>query len=310
MKSLLVLNVVGLTPRLLAHAPRLGALARQGFVAPLTPVLPAVTCTAQTSMLTGTLPSVHGVVGNGWYDRERDEPAFWKQSAHLVTGERVWDAARARDPSSTSANVCWWYAMYGSTDVAVTPRPAYPADGRKVPDCWTHPPELRDRLQRELGPFPLFRFWGPMADLTSSAWIAAAARSVLEIERPRLTFVYLPHLDYPLQRVGPDHPSIPAEVAAVDRVAADLIDAARAQRMDVVVLSEYGIVPVIDAVVPNRALREAGLVTFRDDASGETLDHGASRAFAISDHQLAHVHVRDADDLPRTAEALRSTITR
>jgi hypothetical protein len=306
MKPLLVLNVVGLTPALLRHAPRLAALAEDGFVASMTPVLPAVTCTAQASMLTGLAPSGHGIVANGWYDRERAEVAFWKQSAHLVAGERVWDAAKKRDRKFTSANVCWWFAMYGSTDFTVTPRPAYPADGRKIPDCWTHPADLRDALQSELGPFPLFHFWGPKADITSTKWIGEAAKRVLAWHRPTLSMIYLPHLDYALQKVGPAHPSIAAEVKAVDDVAADLADLHLSQGYGVVALSEYGITPVTNAAFPNRALRDARLVAFRRDATGETLDHGASRAFAVPDHQLAHVYVRDKSDVDAARAALAS----
>lgn len=304
MRPLLLLDVVGLTPALLRHAPRLAAIAKQGFSAPMTPVLPAVTCPAQASMLTGLAPSGHGVVANGWYDRDRAEVAFWKQSAHLVAGERVWDAAKKRDPNFTSANVCWWFAMYGSTDFTVTPRPAYPADGRKIPDCWTHPADLRDALQSELGPFPLFRFWGPKADITSTRWIAEAAKRVLAWHSPTLTCVYLPHLDYALQKVGPSHASIPAEVAAVDAIAGDLADTFRAKGYGVVALSEYGITPVTNAAFPNRVLRDAGLVAFRRDASGETLDHGASRAFAVPDHQVAHVYCRSPGDADAAVAAL------
>jgi predicted AlkP superfamily pyrophosphatase or phosphodiesterase len=303
-KRLLVLDVVGLTPALLRHSPRLAAVAKDGFAAPMTPVLPAVTCPAQASMLTGLAPSQHGIVANGWYDRERAEVAFWKQSAHVVQGERVWDAAKKRDAKFTSANVCWWFAMYGSSDFTVTPRPAYPADGRKIPDCWTHPEDLRDRLQAELGPFPLFSFWGPKADITSTKWIAEAAKRVIAWHAPTAVFVYLPHLDYPLQKVGPSHPSIPAEVGAVDAIAGDLIDAARAKGYGVVALSEYGITAVSGAAFPNRVLREAGLVALRRDATGETLDHGASRAFAVPDHQVAHVYCRAAADVAAASTAL------
>jgi predicted AlkP superfamily pyrophosphatase or phosphodiesterase len=304
LKPLLVLDVVGLTPTLLRHAPRIAAVARDGFSTALRPAVPAVTCTAQSTILTGLPPSGHGIVANGWYDRERAEVGFWKQSNHLVHGEMVWDAARRRDPAATTANLFWWFNMYGTPDVSVTPRPAYPADGRKVPDCYTHPPALRDRLQAELGTFPLFHFWGPKADLRSTRWIADAALRVLAWHAPTLHFVYLPHLDYPLQKVGPDDPGIPAEVAAVDAVAGDLIDAHRAAGYGVVVLSEYGIVPTRGASFPNRALRDAGLLTFRDDATGELLDHGASAAFAVPDHQVAHVYCRpEAQGAARAALA-------
>ncbi len=304
MNPLLVLNVVGLTPELLPHAPRLSKLARDGFSTPLQPVLPAVTCSAQSTILTGAAPSEHGVVANGWYDRERAEVAFWKQANGLVSGEMVWDAARARDPRATSANLFWWFNMYGSATYSVTPRPAYPADGRKIPDCYAHPAELRDRLQAEIGTFPLFRFWGPKADIKSTRWIVESALRVLAWHRPTMTFVYLPHLDYALQKLGPGHASIPKEVKRVDAEAGRLIDAFRGEGYGVVALSEYGITPVVGAVFPNRLLREAGLVSFRRDATGELLDAGASRAFAVCDHQVAHVYCESTADAGSAAAAL------
>ena len=299
-KKLLLLNVVGLTPALLRHAPNLSALAKAGFSAPVRPVLPAVTCSAQSTMLTGLPPSGHGIVGNGWWFPDLGEALFWRQSSRLVGGEKLWETARARRPGTTCANLFWWYAMGATTDWTVTPRPAYPADGRKLPDVYTRPADLRDRLVAALGEFPLFRFWGPMADLVASEWIAAAAALVLKDPDPDIALVYLPHLDYPLQRVGPGHPSIPAEVAAVDRLAGRLIDLAREQGRAVLVVSEYGIAPVSGAVHPNRALREAGLLEVHANATGEHLDGLASRAFAVADHQVAHVYTKD----PRAREVL------
>lgn len=270
----------------------------------LEPVLPAVTCPTQSSMLTGLRPDGHGIVANGWYDHDRAEPIFWKQSNHLVRGEKLWETARARDPRCTTANLFWWFNMYGTPDWSVTPRPAYPADGRKIPDCYSHPAELRDRLQAELGTFPLFRFWGPKADIVSSRWIAAAAERVLDWHRPTLQLVYLPHLDYSLQKVGPEHPSIPTEVGRIDEVVGELADRHLQQGYELVIVSEYGITPVRDGAFPNRALREAGLLRFRIDATGELLDHGASPAFAVPDHQVAHVYCRDEKTRTAAREAL------
>jgi predicted AlkP superfamily pyrophosphatase or phosphodiesterase len=303
-RKLLLLDVVGLTPALLRHAPRLSALAKSGFVAPVRPVLPAVTCSAQSTMLTGLPPSGHGVVGNGWYFRGLGEVLFWRQSNGLVHGERLWDTARRIRPGTTCANLFWWFAMGASTDWTVTPRPAYPADGRKLPDVYTRPPALHDRLVAALGQFPLFRFWGPGADIASTDWIAAAAALVMRQEDPDLVLAYLPHLDYPLQRDGPCHPSVPAEVAAVDRAAGLLLDLAREQGRQVLVVSEYGVAPVSGAAHPNRALREAGLLEVHANATGEHLDPLASRAFAVCDHQVAHVYAPAEADRARAREVL------
>ncbi|MFF8809182.1 nucleotide pyrophosphatase/phosphodiesterase family protein [Streptomyces omiyaensis] len=301
---LLVLDVVGLTPRLLAHMPHLRALAASGSHAPLTTVLPAVTCTAQTTFLTGTLPSEHGIVANGWYFRELGDVLLWRQHNALVAGDRLWDAARRVWPGYTVANICWWYAMGADTDITVTPRPVYYADGRKEPDCYTRPPALHDELTELLGTFPLFRFWGPGADLASSRWIADATRHVLRTRRPDLALCYLPHLDYDLQRYGPDDPRAHRAAAALDTVIGPLLEDARREGRTVVALSEYGITRVHRPVNVNRALRRAGLLEVHTQDGMEYLDPAASRAFAVADHQLAHVYVRRPEDVPAAREAL------
>lgn len=291
MKRTLVLNVVGLTPALLPHAPNLRRLAEQGAIRPLTTVTPAVTTSVQSTLLTGTLPREHGIVANGWYFRDLSEVMFWRQSNALVHGEKVWEAAKKRNPAFTCAKLFWWYNMYASADIAVTPRPMYPADGRKLPDIYTQPAGLRDELQSKLGEFPLFRFWGPAADILSSRWIAQSALHVFEKDKPTLTLVYLPHLDYSLQRLGPHHPAIAAEVARIDEVCGELIAAAQRAGAHVVALSEYGITEVSRPVHINRALRRAGWLRIRNELGREQLDAGASDAFAVADHQIAHVYV-------------------
>ena len=196
MRKTVVINAVGLTPNLIgARTPRLNGLLARRRLATVGPVVPAVTCSVQSTYLTGTMPDRHGIVGNGWYFRDECEVKFWRQSNKLVHGAKVWDVARQRDPSFTCANLFWWYAMYASADYTVTPRPMYPADGRKLPDVWTEPAELRDELQARLGQFPLFNFWGPMTSIESTRWIADAAIHVDRKLDPTLTLVYLPHLD-------------------------------------------------------------------------------------------------------------------
>jgi predicted AlkP superfamily pyrophosphatase or phosphodiesterase len=293
-----VLNVVGLTQSLLgSDTPHLSALARDGAAAPIRAVTPAVTCTAQATFLTGTLPRDHGIVGNGWYFRDLAQVWFWRQANRLVAGEKIWETARRRDPATTCAKMFWWFNMYSSADWSVTPRPIYPADGRKVPDIYSHPATLREQLISEIGPFPFFKFWGPDAGIQSSDWIARASAAVERSVSPSLLLVYLPHLDYNMQRRGPGDPDIRSDVRAVDAVCGTLIDALRSRGMRIVVLSEYGLVDVRRPIHINRALRDAGLLSVRDELGTDALDPGESRAFAVSDHQLAHVYVRNIDDL-------------
>jgi predicted AlkP superfamily pyrophosphatase or phosphodiesterase len=307
MHPTLVLDVVGLSPELLGDdTPQLNQLVSAGVLRPLATITPAVTCSVQSTLLTGRLPREHGVVANGWYFRELSEVWFWRQSNKLVEAKKVWELGRERDPAFTCANLFWWYNMYSSVDWAVTPRPMYPADGRKLPDIHTHPSELRAELQQELGQFPLFHFWGPAADIRSSRWIAQAALRVMAKHSPTLTLVYLPHLDYGLQRLGPDlqHPRVRQDLREVDQLVGELCDSARQSGRRVIVLSEYGITRVTGAVAPNRALRERGWLTLREELGRELLDAGASQAFAVADHQLAHVYVRDEGLLPAVRSCL------
>lgn len=293
-----VINVVGLTPALLGPAmPRLNAWARGGKMVGVRPPLPAVTCSVQATYLTGRRPSEHGVVGNGWYAREDCEVRFWRQSNKLVQAPKLWEAARLLDPGFTCANLFWWFNMYSSVDYAITPRPMYPADGRKIPDVYTKPIELRALIQQALGRFPLFDFWGPRASIRSSRWIADAARFIEERHAPSLNLVYLPHLDYALQRLGLNDPGIEPELRAIDAVCADLIEDFERRGVQVIVLSEYGITDVSRPVHINRLLRENGLLAVREELGREILDAGASIAFAVADHQIAHVYVNEPERL-------------
>jgi len=294
--NVLFLNIVGLTPELLAHAPRLSAL---GTPAPLTPPLPAVTSTCEATMLTGTAPRDHGVVANGWFHRDLNEVRFWSPCNRLVSGRKVWE-----DVTGDTAVMFWRFNMATDAAISVAERPAYPADGRKIPDLYTNPPELGVELQNAHGRFPLFNFWGPTSGIESTRWIVNAARDVIAKHRPTLALVYLPHLDYDLQRFGPNDARIAEQVRAVDAEAGRLMDAAPDYK--VLVASEYGITKVTGAVMINRALRQAGLLDVQRNVTGEVLDPFRSRAFAVCDHQLAHVYVRNPKDLAAARKVIET----
>lgn len=288
--------------------PALAAHARRHGLRALRPSLPAVTCTVQASMLFGAPPRLTGAVANGWYFRDLAEVWLWRQSVGLVDGggtlPSVFHRWRRAHPDSPSAQLFWWWNLPSHADHSLTPRPTYWADGRKGPDVHAHPSALRERLIRRLGDFPLFEFWGPRAGIASTRWIADAALDVLREERPGLTLVYLPHLDYDLQRFGPDGAEARRAAAEVDAEAGRLLAWAEAEGADAIVLSEYGITAARGAVEPNRALRRAGLLAVHPARNGALLDPGNSRAFAVCDHQAAHVYVREPSDVARAREVL------
>lgn len=305
MQKTVVLNVVGLTPNLLGeHTPWLSHWANGGKIASIKPVLPAVTCTAQATYLTGKLPNEHGIVANGWFFRDECEIKFWRQSNKLIQSPKIWDMARELDANFTCANLFWWYNMYSSVDYSVTPRPMYPADGRKIPDIYTQPQEWRFQMQAELGQFPLFNFWGPNTSIASTKWIAESAKWVEERCHPTLTLIYLPHLDYCLQKFGTDINKVAKDLQEIDTICSDLIQYYENYGARVIVLSEYGITKVSRPVHINRILRERGLLAVREEMGRELLDPGASQAFAVADHQIAHVYINENFSIPKVRSLL------
>jgi predicted AlkP superfamily pyrophosphatase or phosphodiesterase len=309
MSRVLLLDVVGLTPRALASMPRLRALGGAGRAIRLDTILPAVTCSVQSTILTGLMPRDHGIVGNGWHFRGLGDPLLWRQHNRLVEGEKVWETARRSAPGFRAANLGWWYAMGASTDITVTPRPIYHADGRKSPDAYVRPAELHDPLVDAQGDFPLFQYWGPTASIASSQWLIDATRGLLGgrfgMPSSDLVMTYLPHLDYDLQRFGPTAPEADHAAAELDRALAPLLDDALDRGYTVIALGEYGIAAADRPVDINRALRREGLLEVYAQEGREQLDPWTSRAFAVADHQVAHVYVADPSDLPRVAAVLR-----
>lgn len=294
MNKVVVIDIVGLSSSVIGeHTPFLKNYLAGRHLTHIKPVLPAVTTTSQSCYLTGKFPDTHGIVGNGWYDREDAEVKFWKQSNKLVQAEKIWEAARRENPAFTCAKMFWWYNMYSTADYSVTPRPQYHADGVKMPDCYAYPMELRDQLQAALGTFPLFNFWGPNANIKSSKWIADASMWVDDKNDPTLTLIYLPHLDYCLQKFGVDFSKISRELGEIDQLVEGLIRFYEKKGAKIILLSEYGINNVDRPVHINRIFREAGLISVREEQGLELLDAGTCKAFATPDHQIAHVYVSD-----------------
>ena len=294
MKKTVVINVVGLTKRLIGeHTPFIKSFLERGSSSCITPVFPAVTCSAHATYLTGKWPSEHGIMGNGWYFKEECEIKFWRQSNRLIQSEKIWDVLKKEDASFTCANMFWWYNMYSNADYSVTPRPNYLADGRKIPDIYSYPSSLRDTLQGTLGTFPLFQFWGPKTSIKSTKWIADASIKTDDLHNPTLTFIYLPHLDYNMQRHGVNFDIIGKDLQEVDAEVKKLVTHYEGKDTEVIIMSEYGITDVHYPIHINRLLRSKGLIDIRVERGLELLDAGASKAFCVADHQVAHVYLND-----------------
>ena len=305
MKKTVVINVVGLTKRLIGeHTPFIKSFLEKGKTSYIEPILPAVTCAVQSTYVTGKWPSEHGIVGNGWYFKDECEVKFWRQSNKLVQQPKLWDDLKEKHPNFTCANHFWWYNMYSNVDYSITPRPNYLADGRKIPDVYSYPANLRDEMQDALGTFPLFEFWGPKTTINSSKWIADAALLTDKKHNPDLTLIYLPHLDYNLQRYGLDFTIISKDLLEIDNVVKGLVNHYEALDARVILLSEYGITNVNKPIHLNRILRKEGYIAIREERGLELLDAGESDAFAVADHQIAHIYCKDSGTIKKLVRLL------
>jgi len=267
-------------------------------------VFPALTCTVQGAIRTASAASQHGMVGNGFLHRSLMRPMFWEQSAALVSGTRIWE--RFRDNGGRVAMLFWQQSLGEAVDMVLSPTPIHKHHGGMIQDCYGQPPDLYADILRIIGrPFNLAHYWGPFASAKASQWIAEATAHVLERhDAPDLCFTYLPALDYDLQRFGPDHTrasrALDALLQQLDRIAS----AARRHDYDIFVFGDYAIEASATAVFPNRALLGAGLMQCRTVRHMLYPDFHASRAFAVVDHQIAHVYVRTPSDVKAVRDCL------
>lgn len=297
-KKTILLSIPGLRERDVAVMPQLEELMAGGEIADLVPSFPCVTCPVQANMTTGSLPAGHGVVANGFYWREKRQVEMWTSGNECIRRPQIWDLLSHHQGELTSAV---WFPMHAKgceADYVCTPAPIHHPDGSESLWCYTRPPELYGTLRDELGHFPLQHFWGPLADIRSSAWIADSAVYAARRFQPDFFYVYLPHLDYAAQRTGPESAAAASAVSELDEVIGRLAGGfaeAYGEELLWLAAGEYAVTPVDHVCFPNRILREAGLLAVRPADDGEHLDLEASRAWALVDHQFSHVFVRDDD---------------
>ena len=214
-------------------------------------VFPALTCCVQASFRTAAAPGRHGMIANGLYDRALAKPLFWEQSARLVEGPRIWDALRAQ---GRKAGLLFWQQSLGeSADVILSPRPIHKHHGGMIQDCYSQPADLYARLSAKIGrPFDLMRYWGPLAGFKSSEWIAEAAQEVMRDPAlaPDLLLAYLPHLDYDLQRFGPDSPQAFQSLEKIYTLLSNLWKTAAETGYEILIFGDYAIETAAGAVLP------------------------------------------------------------
>lgn len=305
-----LLSIPGLRATDLSDMPRLSALASDGKTVGLSASFPAVTCSVQANLTTGVLPDKHGVVANGFFYRDKGEVEMWTAWNEAVQAPQIWDRLHEADPQLTSAA---WFPMLikgAGADYICTPAPIHNPDGSESLWCYTKPTELYGELRDTFGHFPLMKFWGPLASIESTKWIVDSAVHAAKKYQPRFSYIYLPHLDYAAQKFGPDSPQAIQALTALDNLIGQLLDGYNAAGLTDslwLAASEYVITSVERVSYPNRLLRENGLLTLNDDGEGhELLDVASSSAWALVDHQFAHVFVKNKTDVPRLVELFRN----
>lgn len=318
-KNIIVINVVGLEHKHLNSdlTPNISALAEKGESAKMEPVFPSVTCTVQASILSGRYPSEHGIIANGLYDRSSHSVSFWEQPSALVQKERVWDTLKNKSPSVKTAVLFWQNTMFVNSDIVITPRPLHMGDGSMIQWCYSKPVGYYEEASRTIGEFNLATYWGPMASHRSSEWIGKAAEYTLEKSRPNLMFVYIPHVDYSAQRFGPNSNQARDDLKKADSMVGDIVEKTSklgtSDETEFMVISEYAFNDVSGAVPLNVKLREAGLLDITTIGGKEYIDFELSRAFAMVDHQVAHIYIKDGfadktqkvlEDLPEVEKVL------
>lgn len=292
----ILLDVVGLEQKHLDSGlvPNIAKIIENGEAAKLEPTFPAVTSTVQASILSGKYPREHGIIANGFYDRNTYSVLFWEQPSSLVQAQRVWDTVKQKNSKKTAV-LFWQNTMYANSDIVVTPRPIH-LDDKMVMWCYSKPMGYYEKLKQKLGEFNLASYWGPLASSRSSEWIENAAEYTLESERPNFLFVYIPHVDYSAQRFGKGSTQVRDDLKKADeivgRLAQKATDLGIRDETQFVIVSEYEFNDVNGAAPLNLMLRDAGLLSIRTIQEKEYLDFEYSKAFAMVDHQVAHIYVK------------------
>ena len=295
MKKLIVLDIVGLSKKQYAEIKpqNISKILEKGSVSSFKPSFPAVTCSVQASIFSGTYPSEHGIISNGYYDQILKHVSFWEQSSDLVNSPRIWDTLKKILPDSKSGLLFLQNSLYANSDVVITPKPIH-LDDKMIMWCYSKPENFYEKISESIGNFDLKSYWGPFSSIQSSNWIINSAKKTIETHKPDLLIVYLPHLDYTSQKFGPDSDEFKESVMELDNLLGDFslfLNQEFNDEYEIIILSEYTFNSVSKSISPNLILRQAGLLSTRRIEGKDYIDYEFSKAFAMVDHQIAHIYI-------------------
>jgi predicted AlkP superfamily pyrophosphatase or phosphodiesterase len=301
-KYIVVLDIVGLD---ISHVssgliPTISDLAGIGECGYLKPVFPSVTSTVQSSVLSGKYPNQHGIISNGLYDRENYQVSFWEQSSKLVKSERIWDILKKKNNDLKTSILFWQNTMFANSEFVITPRPIHLENGQMDMWCYSRPPDYYEEVSNIIGEFDLYSYWGPFASFKSTEWISKSVEYTLEKYKPNLLFAYFPQLDYSSQKFGKNSTEVKVDLEKIDEVVSSIIKKTKKlgifEETEFIVFSEYGFNDVNDGISINKLLREKGYLAIRTIKNKEYIDFEYSKAFAMVDHQIANIYIKNPED--------------
>jgi predicted AlkP superfamily pyrophosphatase or phosphodiesterase len=301
-KYIVVLDIVGLD---ISHVssgliPTISDLAGIGECGYLKPVFPSVTSTVQSSVLSGKYPNQHGIISNGLYDRENYQVSFWEQSSKLVKSERIWDILKKKNNDLKTSILFWQNTMFANSEFVITPRPIHLENGQMDMWCYSRPPDYYEEVSNIIGEFDLYSYWGPFASFKSTEWISKSVEYTLEKYKPNLLFAYFPQLDYSSQKFGKNSTEVKVDLEKIDEVVSSIIKKTKKlgifEETEFIIFSEYGFNDVNDGISINKLLREKGYLAIRTIKNKEYIDFEYSKAFAMVDHQIANIYIKNPED--------------
>jgi predicted AlkP superfamily pyrophosphatase or phosphodiesterase len=310
-QHVIVIDIVGLEEKHLNSSllPTISALAEKGESSKMKPVFPAVTSTVQTSFLSGEYPNKHGIIANGFMDRETYNVSFWEQYNSLVQVPRIWDFIKKKNINFKTAVLFWQNTLYANSDIIITPRPIHLENEMKM-WCYSKPVGYYEKIVEEIGEFDLSSYWGPLSSSLSSEWITKAAKYTIEKSKPNFMFMYIPHIDYSAQRFGKESSQVSDDLVFADNIVEQIIDSTKKSEIyentQFIVFSEYSFNDVNGAIPINVILRNNGLLNVRKIGEKEYVDFEFSRAFAVVDHQIANIYIKSPLDKERIVNILKN----
>jgi predicted AlkP superfamily pyrophosphatase or phosphodiesterase len=310
-QHVIVIDIVGLEEKHLNSRllPTISALAEKGESSKMKPVFPAVTSTVQTSFLSGEYPNKHGIISNGFMDRETYNVSFWEQYNSLVQVPRIWDFIKNKNINFKTAVLFWQNTLYANSDIIITPRPIHLENEMKM-WCYSKPVGYYEKIVEQIGEFDLSSYWGPLSSSLSSEWITKAAKYTIKKSKPNFMFMYIPHIDYSAQRFGKESNQVSDDLVFADSIVEQIIDSTKQSEIyentQFIIFSEYSFNDVNGAIPINVILRNNGLLNVRKIGEKEYVDFELSRAFAVVDHQIANIYIKSPLDKERIVNILKN----